>query len=523
MLISGIFLFIIFVIVVSLFLRYRGVRLAYLWLLLMVSAFLIWLILMITQPSKISPLVIENWVMIGDSPVNLIFQMNTSNWPISITLFSFLIAFLLTSITRVKGNHSLFEWVEISILIVSGWIVLMAGDYWSILIGWTLIDFVELIIHFHHKGLNPEKFYSHFLIKFLGSLILIFGISRSFQINPFELFEKKVEWIGILIPIAAFLHSGLFSNYSEKSNPEINLNSMVVFLRIITFITSFFLLIYVPAPNLKFPLNIVIKIVLFTVAVFQMYGWASEKNIFIQGRKFLLAFGTVLCLMFFSGSGKFIEIWLILSIVPFGWLYLFTDRESKLQIFVFILGLLLSGLLYSLTFNGLFQLSQQRQWMDLLFIQIPMTLALSGFINHALKKKGDFYSIEPWYQLFYLIGLLFPLLSTIAIIIRISNPYVDFIRSWWIGFVMILLAFFIYYFHLRNNISKNKLRFLQTRNKKWKTTLIVSLKFIVNKIYFMMENALQFFSSLFENNGGILWSIVFLVLFVTILNFQGAK
>jgi hypothetical protein len=522
MLIAGIIFSLIFILAISLFLRYRGVRLAYLWLFLVGSAVLIWLILLITQPNKISPWVIEDWIVIGGPPVSLNFQMNNSNWSLSVTYFSLLIAFLLTSVIHLRGSTSLYEWIEMGLLILSGWIVLMAHDYWSILIGWTLIDFVELIFHFRYKALTYKEFYSHFLFKFMGSLLLIFIISRSFQINPTELFAKKFDGIGLLIGLAAMLHSGILINYSEASDQEPSPESTLVFLRIISFVTSFYLLIYAPVPNLAFLLNIVIKILFFTLAVVQMYKWATEKNKFFQIRKFLIAFSAVLCLMFLSGSGNFIELWLILPIIPFGWLLIFTDREKKFQVIVFILGILVSALPYSITFNGLFQLSQQRQWLDMILILIPMILALSGFINHATQKNGDLKAIEPWYQLIYMIGLIIPLFSTIAIITKISYPILNNFGVWWIGLLVSTFSIFMYYFQIKKIGNEEKRNPLQETNAKWISSLKAGIQYLFDKIYFGVEYALLFFSSLFEKNGGILWSIVFLVLFITLLNFQGA-
>ncbi|MDO9546950.1 MAG: hypothetical protein Q7J07_09430 [Pelolinea sp.] len=459
--------------------------------------------------------------MIGTSPVNLLFQINNSNWPISISYFSLLLAFLLSSIIHIKGSESLYEWVEMVVLIVSGWVFILAGDYWSILIGWTLIDFVELIFHFRHKVLSPDKFYFHFLIKFLGSLILIFGISRSFQLNPFGLFEKNVEGIGLIIPLAAFLHSGISSNFSERSDLESFPNKMIIFLKIISFITSFFLLIYLPQPNLGLISSLVFKIFLFGFAILQMYKWASVKDEIPGIRKLLLAFGSVLCLIFFSGLGEYIEIWLILLIVPFGWLYLYTDRDPKLQVFLFLSGFFLTGIPFSLTFQGLFQLSVQGQWIDLFFVLIPMTIALSGFINHGLKKSGNFDGLEPWYQVFYLIGLFFPLLTTSAIVLRNPKPSISSLSSWWIGLSMVLISSLLCFYQFRAEKTVFESKLIQKRNSGLLPSIIMGFQFFIERVIFLLDNLLLFFSSLFEADGGILWSIVFLVLFITILNFQG--
>ncbi len=201
---------------VSLFLRYKGVRLAYIWMVFFLTTSIVWLLLIIIQPEKIQPFVVRNWIKIGSTPVDLTLEINDFNWPISVSYFTILVSYLLTSIVRLRGIKSLFTWVEMTVLVISGWLVLLAGDYWSILISWALIDIVEILFHIRYKMLDPDRFYLHFLSKFIGSMLLVFGISKSFQINPQGLFGNKVEGVGAFIMLAAILQSGILFNSQKK-------------------------------------------------------------------------------------------------------------------------------------------------------------------------------------------------------------------------------------------------------------------------------------------------------------------
>jgi len=163
MIIASIILFLLTASAVSLFLRYKGVRLAYIWMVFFITTSVVWLLLIIIQPEKISPFVVRNWIKIGSTPVDLILEINDLNWPISVSYFTILVSYLLTSIVRLRSIKSLFAWVEMTVLVLSGWIILLAGDYWSILITWTLIDFVEILFYIRYKMFNPDRFYLHFL------------------------------------------------------------------------------------------------------------------------------------------------------------------------------------------------------------------------------------------------------------------------------------------------------------------------------------------------------------------------
>ena len=490
MLIMGIIFFLLAASAGSIYLRYRGVRLAYIWLIFIILISLVWIVLLIIQPDKISPLIIENWINIDTSPINLLFQIKNSNWPISISYFSFLLAYLLSSIVHLNGSNSLYDWVEMVVLIISGWVFLLAGDYWAILIGWTLIDFVELIFHFRHKGLNSDSFYSHFLIKFFGSLLLIYGISRSYQVNPVRLFEKKVEGIGLILPLAAFLHSGILSNIAEKSDEEVFPNKTIIFLRIISFISSFFLLSYAPEPNLSILTKLLLKLFLFGLATSEMYKWAAIKDGIPGIRRILFAFGAVISLMFLSGEGEFIGVWLIVLLVPIGWLYLYTERDPKLLIFLFLTIFFISGFPFSLTYEGFSQLMLQKKWIDMFFVAVPMAIAISGCINHGSKKSGNFNSLEPWYQVFYLIGLFLPLISMSAIVLRSS---LISLNGWWIGLAIMSFSIFLYFYQFRS--GRDPIDFSETKQSGvgWVLKIISGFQFLINGIFILLNKLLTFF------------------------------
>jgi len=520
MVITGIILLLLTASAVSLFLHYKGVRLAYIWMVFIITTSIVWLLLFVIQPDKISPLVVKNWIKIGSTPVDLSFEINSLNWPLSVSYFTILFSYLLTSIVRLRGDKSLYAWVEMTILTLAGWLVLLASDYWSILIAWTLIDFVELIFHLRYKMLDPDKFYFHFLVKFIGSMLLVFGISRSFQVNPQSLFGNNIEGVGTVILLAAILHSGVFSNIQEKSS-KINYSQIsLIFLRIISFSASFFVLTYITGHRLSFLSEIINKILFFCVAIWGAYRWAIGLNESNRFQELLLAFGAMVGILYLTGSSVAIVYWLILLLMPIGWLFLYSDRNPWIRIFWFLCIFMMSGLPFSLTLQGLKELLQNVNSVDLFLITLPLILVISGYIKHALKIRGKYNYLEPWYQIIYLIGLFLPLISMSAVVLKNIRLIADEFSGWWIGAVVLSLSIPVYFYHVK---SKNHIEVANIRGFKIGSVSFSFqvLQIISNNVYLLFENFMTFITRLFEGAGGILWAVVFLALFLTILIFQG--
>ena len=521
MVITGIIFLLLTASAASLFLRYKGVRLAYLWMVFILTALIVWLLLFFIQPDKISPLVVKNWIKIGSTPVDLTLKVNNMNWPISVSYFTILLSYSLTSIVRLRGNKSLYAWVEMTVLVISGWLVLLAGDYWSILITWTLIDFVELIFHLRYKMLDPVRFYFHFLVKFIGSMLLVFGISRSFQVNPQNLFDNNIEGVGTVILLAAILHSGIFSNTQNKSSKIDYSQISLIFLRIISFSASFFVLTYISGHRLSLLSEIIIKILFLGTAILGAHRWAMGSNEGYRFQELLLAFGGMIGYLYLIGSGAAIVYWLILLLMPIGWLFLYSDRDSWIHIFWFFCIFMMSGLPFSLTFQGLKEFLISGNSIDLLLMTVPIILVISGYIKHALKKSGKYNYLEPWYKIFYLFGLFLPLISMSAVVLKNTRLIADEFSGLWIGAVVLSLSIMVYFYQVKskdNIIEFNNIRELRVGSV---SVPFKDIQTISKKVYFLFENFLTFVSRLFEGAGGILWAVVFLALFMTILKFQG--
>lgn len=520
MVIAGITLLLLAASVLSLYLRYRGIRLAYIWMIFVFSTLIVWLLLVFIGVDNFSPLVVNNWMKIGSSPVNLKLEINSLNWPLVVSYIAILLSFVLTSIVRLRGNESVYTWVETTVLVVCGWLILLAGDYWSLLIAWTMIDFVEIIFHIRYKILDPDRFFIHFLTKFIGSMLLVIGISRSSQANPPSLFKNNIEGLELIILLSAILHSGVFSNIQKKPSKMNYSQVSLIILRIISFTASFYLLTYVIDFRVGLINEILFKTLFLGISIWGAYRWAKGLDENYEIHKLLLAFGGMFGYLFLSGAAEAIVYWLVLLVMPIGWLFVYSDRDQRTYVFWILCVFMISGLPFSLTFQGFKEFLIRGNFVDLILMTLPMIIVTSGFIKYASKKRGNVGFVEPWYQVFYQFGLFLPLISMGLVIFRNTDFSTGALSGWWIGVLILTLAIAAYFYQIKSKEQEI------VRGENGEISIGgISISFhkvlnITEKIYILLENSLSFISRLFEGAGGILWAVVFLALFLTILKFQ---
>ena len=134
-------------------------------------------------------------------------------------------------------------------------------------------------------------------------------------------------------------------------------------------------------------------------------------------------------------------------------------------------------------------------------------------------KKFNY--LESWYQVLYQFGLFLPIISMGAVIYKNISFLLSEIRRLWIGVLILALSVTIYFFQIK---TKGQINILERERELSIGGISISfqtIQGITEKIYILLENLLAFISRLFEGAGGILWAVVFLALFLTILKFQG--
>jgi hypothetical protein len=140
-------------------------------------------------------------------------------------------------------------------------------------------------------------------------------------------------------------------------------------------------------------------------------------------------------------------------------------------------------------------------------------MILAGYTRHAFSRLGevDIRSEPRWIQVIYPIGL-----STLSIVIIIIGLWgwlgAHIVSKWWISSATIVSSVIFYYF-----IKSTYTSIIGIQSKFYPR----DLKLFFNTfwtIYRLLRQLIKSLSSILEGDGGILWSIVLLVLFISLIS-----
>jgi hypothetical protein len=471
------------------------------WILATSASIAAWLLILLSRAWLPISIPLSTWssnIFYTTSPA---LKLDGFSWPITLGLATIGLAVILTDIVRTH-EEDWSSWASSLVLISMGMIAAMASNQDSLMIAWGAIDLYELLLWMAHINSSEirERVVLFFSMRVIGLMlvllastnnsILFLAVILRLSVVPFQLpgieigtIRRGLGTIVHLVPAISCINLLVRIATEGKSNQSID------------------------------------YLLIFTIfgAIYTGVRWLFAKNE-LDGRPFLIlsmAFlaisaaargQPVACLVFGLGlifEGSFI--------------FLYSVRNRSLKVLAWVAFIVLSSLPFTPTWDSarLFA-APLTTWM-LVFIA-PQALILSGYIRHSVRKDESFSKSQHVEVLIYSLGL------TILIIVHISIGY----WSWpalleagtgyiyspsrnpietWAGAVAILLLLTIFLFKrfIRIKLPFNNLR-METPN-------IASLLYDLSKWFFQLLNyVVNATTSIIEGDGGLLWTLLLLVL-----------
>lgn len=507
----------------GLVLKWRGVRTAYIWMMLVFISFILWLLILVIKKDSFFPFIINNWFSFNNNNISLRFVVNDQNWILVISLLTINLTFFLTGIARLDVKSDLNNWVFQLILIAFSFLALLSADLWSVVLAWTVLDLLELAYNrLILKDIGGNYFFRKFIIKFLGSMVLIWNIAALSKsgINPL-LSGIVSSSSSASIFLAAFMHSGIlpFKNEITATSEKPNRDLLRSAFSLISFIVSFSLVLYLPLPKIPFLLSFSLSVFSYFLMLISWSYWAFINEEIGFSLKYLLMGETgVFIILYLSGAAQYLTFILALNALLVIWLVLFTHRAKNLKVFAVLGTFFISGLPFSLIAFGPRTFVGNEISLGMIILIISLTLFMIGFLRNAFAANEKFGELEVWYQAAYLAGLFIPFLSAAAIIFHSKPSFASEIQFWWIGVAVAVIALISYLLtgrkkdhniSLGNSFKSRVTWFWKFLSFEW---LFKGLAFLEGKI----KGSLNSFSGMIEGEGGILWAFVILLLILTL-------
>ena len=503
------FLLLISTSLVLMFLRFTNPKFRFSWLIALGGAALAFVSVILWQiklPLSISiPFSPESRVLSN----TLSWFADDRSWLYAISLVTLSLAAITTAIVR--KNTDPMNWVGILVLVSFGLLSISADNPFTLAVAWIVIDIIEVILLLGMiNSEDIERIIVTFTIRLIGIFLLLWASVLSHSSGLPLTFQEIPPNISLILILAIGIRIGFFNIHLPTRVPD-QKRGVITTLLLVSTASSLFVLSRFQANT--FP-QVYVPYLTIITGIISVYGglrWLFARDE-LNGRP-----NWILCLGFLSITAAITgnnlgSIALGSSLILIGGLIFLYSARGVHYTWIHILGIwVLSAFPFSLT-SGTWLHFTLGMTIFLIPQLLGQSLLLAGFYRHTFDRSKDvFLGSEPrWLQLIYPIGL--TILPVTGLIIGLWGwDGARRIGNWQISIVVMVLSILFY-------LVKEKIHFSKRISSKSKIVINLSIpsKFFW-WTYYSIRQVINLITFTLEGDGGILWSIVLLVLFISLI------
>lgn len=461
--------------------------------------------------------------------------LDYDSWPYALALITITLAVILTDAARTRYDSTPRTWSAILIITALGLLAIQSGTSLTMMMAWVLVDLLEL---FHLLQLQDtpqlnQRIVISYGVRTASILLLFLGTIQGWSAaGDFDLTRIPAN-AGFIFLLAAGLRLGVFPlNLPFLREPLLRRGAGNI-LRLTPVAASLSLLARLPADLLTPSLVRFHPLFMGLLALAGLYAaarWLTAADE-VEGRPYwLVAWASFATASVLNGVPQASIAWGIALILPGSLLFLYYPRIQRINFLLFfgLIGLL--GLPYTPAASGWAGLVSGGVSMWTFFFIIAHGLMVLGYLDRALQPGGEAGALESWARIVFPLGLILIIQSIIALGL-IGWPGAFTSGIWWLSLLsnalVLTTAILIRrfglsppYFELPASSGIRKVldwifpRLEPVFRLEW-------VYRVVWGIYYLLGRILKFFSAVLEGEGGILWTVLILVLLITILTGGG--
>ncbi|MBI5352634.1 MAG: hypothetical protein HZB50_08375 [Chloroflexi bacterium] len=444
----------------------------------------------------------------------ILFHADGISWPFALSVAALTLTMLLTAVARPVVANS-YNWVGALTLGGLGLMAVTADNPLTLLLVWAALDMTELILQLVSVdgASNNDKVVTSFFTRALGTGILLWANIVSIAQGSSFNFQSIPSNAGIYLVIAAGLRLGvlpLHLPYSSESNLRRGFGTSI---RLISAVSSLILLAHVPADSST---TFTPLLAAFAVAAALYGGWmwlrAPDE---LTGRPYwIIGLGALSVTSALSGNPLGAVAWGCALILVGGALFLASVQQVWLNRLLLVGVWSLSALPYSLTASG---------WLGKSGLFLPMMIAaqaliVAGFVRHALRPSGrDTFESQPgWARSVYPAGILLLIISQLLLGFFGWDGAL-MVGAWLPAVIASLLTVGLVW-------ATPRFRIFNPIRAHWVNPASSRINIFYNSFWALYRTIARVgntITNVLEGEGGIMWTILFLVIFISLLT-QGS-
>lgn len=463
------------------------------------------------------PFTLASWQPANLFPSSPTWLADDVSWPYALALVALAAAVVWTSVVRAESNSA--TWAGTFLVTAMGILAVTAGNPLTLVLAWTALDLTELISMLRStEGENQsETAVIAFAVRLAGTGLVVWASTVSSSLGTPMDFRAVPSTAGIYLLLAAGLRLGVLPLHLPYRQESVLRRGFGTSLRLVSAAASLALLSRIPPRALMDPLPPFLLILVAIPALYAGWMWlrASDE---LLGRPFwimgMASLAVAACLRADPAGST---AWGVALILDGGVLFLFSARQRSLLFLPALAIWGLSALPFSPTAAG-WQTGNRISALFLIPYLPAQGLLVAGYFRHALHRgETSFESQARWAKVIYPTGLFLP--AGIQILLGLWGwNGARMIGSWWAASTSLVLA---------GGFTTLALMFLGrlapvAGPTRWTEIFRLNWLYrIFQGFYLFLERIVHALTSTLEGDGGILWSLLILVLILSLISTLG--
>ncbi|MCC6259730.1 MAG: hypothetical protein IT311_02610 [Anaerolineales bacterium] len=444
------------------------------------------------------------------------FRADGLAWPYALSLATLAISVLLAAVTTLNLVNAI-AWAGSLALTGLGLLAVTADNPLTLLLVWAALDLTELFNQLLAvKGSqNNEKVAFAFATRAVGIGLLIWAnvISASNHVSPS--FASMSAGAGVYLILAAGLRMGVLPLHLPYSPDSALKRGFGTSLRLVSAASSLAVLARIPSGSLTPALTSILLALALAAGIYSGWMWLRAPDE-LSGRPYwVISLAALSVASAVSGNSAGAVGWGCALILLGGSLFLASVQHIWVNRALLIGVFSLSTLPFSLTAGA---------WLTNLgiffpFIAIAQALIMAGYIRHALRASGRdaLETLPAWMKTVYPISI--GLLIFDQVLLGLFGwDGARQIGAWLLAVSATLLTFGLFWATPRFRLL-NPIRAHQSASAfNWQTGLYGAL----SNIHRTIDYFLRVINSALEGDGGLMWTLLVLILFISLMTQGGS-
>ena len=441
----------------------------------------------------------------------ILFRTDTISWPYAVSVSGITLTILLTAVARSSSTNS-YAWAGALALGGLGLLAVTANNPFTLLLIWSALDLAEIVTQLRSVdgAAKNEKVVISFSTRVLGTFILLWANIVSVAGGSTFDFQSIAPGAGLYFVIAAGLRLGVLPLHLPYSSESILRRGFGTSLRLIAAASSLVLLAHVPAGSLVSNLTPVLIVLALGAAIYGGWMWLRAPDELTGRPYWIIGMAALSIIATLNGNPSGAIAWGCALILVGGSLFLSSVQYGWLNRILLFGAFSISSLPFSLTASA---------WLGTLNFFTPFAVAAqallaAGFVRHALRPgdRSSFDAQESWINRVYPAGIIVPVVLQLVLGL-IGWDGARQIGAWLLAVIVSLLTLGLVW-------ATPRFRILNPIRAHWVNPESSNSTGVYNSfwsVYRILERISQAITKSLEGNGGVMWTLLFLVLFISLL------